>query len=269
MTEERDSEMRDEAVEQLPNGVKLAWGIVKQPSRGPKGELSIAKIVEAAIAIADRDGLAAVSMNRVAASLGFSAMSLYRYISSKDDLLVLMQDAVCRTVIPTEDSGEDWRTGMRAYVRVTMKVFLEHPWFGDIPVSGAPLTPNNLEIVDWALRMLRNLPLNDYEKMSIVLLLSSYARAIGMIARDIDQAVRKGANPDTLTGSSYTSALRQLVKPERFPYLHPLVMSGAYTEENPGENTVGDDFDFGLERMLDGIGSYLAQKNGADAKRAE
>jgi len=260
MAEDYLNDQLDEAVDKLPNGVKLAWGIVKQPSRGPKGELSIPKIVEAAIAIADRDGLAAVSMNRVAASLGFSAMSLYRYVSSKDDLLVLMQDAVCETVIPEED--EDWRSGMRTYVRATMGVFLEHPWFGDIPVSGAPLTPNNLKIVDWALRPLRDLPLNDYEKMSIVLLLSSYARAVGVIARDIDQAVRRGTDPESITGMNYTAAMRQLVKPERFPYLHPLVESGVYTEENPSENTVGDDFDFGLERILDGIESYLRRKNG-------
>jgi len=261
MTEERNNEVLDEAVDKLPNGVKLAWGIVKQPSRGPKGELSIPKIVEAAIAIADRDGLAAVSMNRVAASLGFSAMSLYRYVSSKDDLLVLMQDAVCEGRVPDDDPGDDWRAELRKYVRATMNVFLEHPWFGDIPVSGAPLTPNNLKIVDWALRPLRNLPLNEFEKMSIVLLLSSYARAIGMIARDIDQAVRNGANPDSLTGTSYTAALKHLVKPEHYPYLHPLVMSGVYTEEDPSENTVGDDFDFGLERILDGIASYLKGKD--------
>lgn len=260
MAEERNDEGLDEAVNHLPNGVKLAWGIVKQPSRGPKGELSIPKIVEAAIAIADRDGLAAVSMNRVAASLGFSAMSLYRYVSSKDDLLVLMQDAVCEMAIPEEN--EDWRDSLRTYVKLTMSVFLEHPWFGDIPVSGAPLTPNNLKIVDWSLRTLRNMPLNDFEKMSIVLLLSSYARAIGMIARDIDQAVRKGADPDSITGMSFTGALKHLVKPEAYPFLYPLVMAGVYTEEDPENNPVGNDFDFGLERILDGIEAYLSTKSG-------
>ncbi len=264
MTEERNNETLDEAVEKLPNGVKLAWGIVKPSSRGPKGELSIAKIVQAAIAIADRDGLAAVSMNRVATSLGFSAMSLYRYVSSKDDLLVLMQDEVCADFIPPEQADGDWRVNLRTYVKMTMSVFLDHPWYGDIPVSGAPLTPNNLRIVDWALRQLRKLPLNDYEKMSFVLLLSSYARAIGMIARDIDQAVRKGANPDSITGSNYTAALKNLVKPDSYPYLYPLVMSGVYTEEHPGDNPVGDDFDFGLERILDGIKSYLERKKDAD-----
>ena len=116
-------------------------------------------------------------------------------------------------------------------------------------------------IVDWALRPLRHLPLNDYEKMSIVLLLSSYARSVGIITRDIDKVVRQGANPDSIIGSSYTLALKQLVKPERFPDLYPVVMSGVYMEEYPSENTVGNDFDFGLERILDGIASYLDRKH--------
>jgi len=100
MTQDNVNEELDEAISALPNGVKLAWGITKQPSRGPKGELSIAKIVEAAIEIADRDGLASLSMSRVAAALGFTAMSLYRYVSGKEDLLVLMQDAVCAKLSP-------------------------------------------------------------------------------------------------------------------------------------------------------------------------
>lgn len=249
-----------EALDNFPNGAKLSWGIVKQPKRGPKGELSIKKIVEAAIAIADKDGLSAVSMSRVAGSLGFTTMSLYRYISSKDDLMLLMQDAVCEMAIPPERAEPDWREEMREYVRACIEVFCKHPWFGDIPIMGIPVTPNNLQIVDWVLRPMRNFPLNDYEKMSIVLLLSSYSRSSGMIQRDMLRAVQAGGSPDTFSGLNYSAALMHLVKPERFPNLHPVVMSGAYTGENESENTVGNDFDFGLERILDGIQQYLDLK---------
>lgn len=257
---QNDDYLDNEAIKNLPHGVKLSWGIVKQQKRGPKGELSIKQIVEAAVAIADKDGLSAVSMNRVAQSLGYSAMSLYRYITSKEDLLILMQDAVCDIPIPPEGTVTDWRESMREYVRASILIFREHPWFGDIPIMSIPTTPNNLQIVDWVLRSMRDLPLNDYEKMSNILLLSSYARSAGIIQRDMERAVQAGSSPGAVSGFEYTAALKQLVKPERFPDLAPIVVSGAYTGENESENTVGDDFDFGLERILDGIAHYLEHK---------
>jgi AcrR family transcriptional regulator len=248
----------EETINRLPSGVALSWGIVKQPRRGPKGELSVRKIVDAAIVIADRDGLAAVSMSRVAQSLGFTTMSLYRYITSKEDLLVLMQDAVCDIPIPPEEAGKPWRQEMREYVWACIGVFREHPWYGDIPITSVPLTPGNLQVIDWMLRIMRDFALNDFEKMSFLLLASSYGRACGLIARDMDRAIREGASAETFSGVSYGAALRQLVKPDRFPFLHPILMSGAYTDE--ADNPIGDDLDFGLERILDGIEHYLQQK---------
>ncbi|QWU17961.1 transcriptional regulator, TetR family [Paenibacillus sophorae] len=250
----------DKISEQAGNlsvGAALSWGLVEPPKRGPKRELSIPLIVETAVSIADKEGLSAVSMNRVASALGFTAMSLYRYIPSKGDLLLLMQEAVCDIPIPPEKKEEDWRGSMREFVSATIQVFRDHPWFGDVPISGIPVTPNNLRVVDWALRPMREFPLNDYEKMSIVLLLSSYARSCGLIQRDMDQAIQAGARPDEFSGLDYTATLKGLIKPEQYPNLYPVVMSGAYTGENEEENTVGNDFDFGLERILDGIAYYL------------
>jgi len=258
-----DDGLNHEALKNLPNGAKLGWGLVKQPTRGPKGELSVQKIVDAAIAIADKDGLAAVSMNKVASSLGFTTMSLYRYISSKDDLLMLMQDAVGAIEVPPEREDVDWREEMREYVCACVDMFVKHPWFGDISITSIPIMPNTLRIIDWVLRPLRHFPLNDYEKVAILLLISSYARSCGIIMRDQVRAIQAGATHETFSGLNYTAALKELVKPDRFPYLYPVIMSGSYTGENEADNTVGNDFDFGLERILDGIEFYLA-KNRSD-----
>lgn len=248
--------LNEEALEKLPNGAKLGWGLVKPSTRGPKGELSVKKIVDAAVALADRDGLAAVSMSRVAASLGFTTMSLYRYIASKDDLLMLMYDSVSELELPERKDG-DWRAEMRAYVWACVEVFVKHPWFGDIPVTSIPIMPNTLKIIDWMLGTMRTFPLNEHEKISILLLLSSYSRSVGLINRDFGQALKAGANPDTFNGLEYSAALKQLVKPDSYPHLYPIVMSGTYAGENEQTSTVGDDFDFGLERILDGVQHYL------------
>lgn len=249
----------------FPAGASLAWGLAKPPQRGPKREMSIDQIVNKAVEIADKDGLAAVSMNRIASALGFTAMSLYRYIPSKDDLLILMQEAVCDISLPAEKPPQEWRESMRDYVLGTIDIFRKHPWYGDIPIFGIPITPNNLLIVEWALQSLRDMPLNDFEKMSIVLLLSSYARTYGMLQRDIDRAVQAGSSAQEFGGLNYSAALRHLIKPDQFPLLYPIVMSGAYTGENEDQNTVGDDMNFGLERILDGIEQFLNQKKTSDA----
>ncbi|WP_040205996.1 TetR/AcrR family transcriptional regulator [Neobacillus jeddahensis] len=244
----------------LPKGVALSWGLIKQSQRGPKRELSIQQIIDATIEIADKEGLSAVSMSRVASTLGFTAMSLYRYIPSKDDLLLLIQDAVCDISPLAEEADSDWREKMRQYVKASIEIIQKHPWFIDIPISGVPIMPNQLKMVDRGLRTTRELPLNDFEKMSIVLLLSGYARSCGLIMKDMDRAVQAGMKPSEFSGLAYSGALKELVTSDGFPDLYPVLMSGAYTEENQAANTVGDDFAFGLERILDGIEHYLESK---------
>lgn len=241
----------------LPHGVALTWGLIPEPKRGPKRELSIPEIVNTAVALADKDGLAAVSMSRVAGALGYTAMSLYRYIPSKDDLLLLMQEAVCDISLPESPDPDDWRGMMRTFVWSTVQVYKDHPWFADLPIYGAPITPNSLRIVDWALQGMQKFPISGYAKMSIILLLSSYARACGILQRDMDRALSSGTSLDEFSGFSYSAALKELVTPERFPYLHPLVMSGEYTSENEAESDIGNDIEFGLERILDGVEHYL------------
>ncbi|MBB6633593.1 TetR/AcrR family transcriptional regulator [Cohnella thailandensis] len=262
MSNTEKPDLEHEALQSLPNGVLLSWGKVKQPKRGPKGELSIPQIVEAAVKIADRDGLAAVSMNRVAQSLGFTTMSLYRYITSKEDLLVLMQDAVCAVEPPAERPESQWREEMKDYVWLSLQMIRKHPWYVDVPITGVPVTPNNLLFVDWGIRTMRNLELNDYEKISFVLLLSGYARHYGILLRDMDRAIGNGATEDSFSGRGYTEALKHLVRQEDYPNLYPMVQSGVYTEEGGEPNPIGDDLEFGLNRILDGIEMYVESKKG-------
>ena len=236
----------------LPPRLALAWGVAERPERAPKRELSIERIVEAAIEIADADGLAAVSMAKVAQSLGFTTMSLYRYVTSKDDLLLLMQEAALDVEYPPAHEPADWRAELREWAQFTMAVFASHPWFLDIPVTGAPLTPNNLRGADSGLRALRSTPLDDEEKMSVILLVSGYARNAARLQTDLARAVATVDGDVTVQGSAWLDALRELVDEVRFPYLRPLVEAGTYA----GEGDI-DDTAWGLERVLDGIAVYV------------
>jgi AcrR family transcriptional regulator len=272
-TSGKAADMAEAVEDALPRAVALSWGVAEHPQRGPKRELSIERIVETAIQVADADGLAAVSMSRIASELGFTTMSLYRYVTSKDDVLALMQDAVCAVPIPPDetlggsaggsaggDGERDWRAGLRRWAMASIDVIREHPWFPDIPISGIPLMPNNLAVLDWGLREMRDLPLTDAEKMSTALLLSSYARAVAVVERDVSRSRPADAPP--AHGEAFTAALAELVTPERFPHLAPLVASGAYAESEGADEQ--DDFAFGLERILDGIATYVAARRSGE-----
>ncbi|MBT2498304.1 TetR/AcrR family transcriptional regulator C-terminal domain-containing protein [Agromyces sp. ISL-38] len=245
---------------ELPRGVALAWGVATHPQRGPKRELSIERIVDAAIEIADAEGLSAVSMSRVAASLGFTTMSLYRYVTSKDDLILLMQEGAGDVSVPDDAVERTWREGVTAWVLAIREAYRAHPWIVDIPISGAPITPKNLTIVDWFLREVRSLPLSDGEKMSALLLLTSYARATSAQERDLAAAAAAARDAGDVTGENFLEALIELVTPERFPYLSPVMASGGYIAgPEAADDEADEDFSFGLERILDGIEYHVGR----------
>lgn len=256
--------MSEETEPQLPRGIALSWGIAERPQKGPKRELSLEGIIDTAVEIADAEGLGAVSMSRIATSLGFTTMSLYRYVTSKDELVQLMQNAASFVPIPPLDAAQGWRDGLREWSASIRAVYRQHPWLLDIRVGGIPMSPSDLAMVDWALRIMRDLPLSEGERMSTLLLVSGYTRSVGLLERDLTAASLDPVSPE------HVAALKQLVTEELFPYLNPLVQSGAYTgDEDPsGDSTAGEstgenieDASYGLERILDGVEQYLTAKS--------
>ena len=255
----------------LPRAVAISWGMVADPQRGPKRELSHERIVEAAIELADAEGLSAVTMSKVAAALGFTTMALYRYVTSKDDLLELMLEATAGAVLAGTDrdlddgrSGvgrADWRDELRRLATQLRNSYLDHPWIGDVPVSSALLlSPNNLAIADLAMRSMRGLPVSDQDKTGVLLLITNYVRASSLLQRDVTATDREHT-------TIATELIKELVTEERFPDLAPMVRSGAYL---PGSSGVGpgDGFGFGLEIILDGIAAH-AEKAGTAGVRPD
>jgi AcrR family transcriptional regulator len=105
------------------------WTRPQQGSRGPSKAHDHASIAEAAVRIADAEGLEAVSMRRLAAELGAGAASLYRYVANKDELFELMVDSVMAQRSPPRPTGH-WRDDMRTLANKLRALFLRHPWLG-------------------------------------------------------------------------------------------------------------------------------------------
>src|SRR3954451_12130711 len=127
--------MSESTEPELPRGVALAWGIAASPQRGPKREMSVERIVEAAVEIADAEGLGAVSMAAVAARLGYTPMSLYRYVTAKDDLILLMQETATGLPPAAVRNIEGWRPRLAAIFQAMLEVYLRHSWMIDVPIT--------------------------------------------------------------------------------------------------------------------------------------
>ena len=255
--------MTDVEPPELPRGVALAWGVAAAPQRGPKREMSIEKIVEAAVALADADGLGSVSMAAVAAKLGFTPMSLYRYVSAKDDLLLLMQEEA--TGIPPEAHREHtgWRARLRALFEAQALIFLRHPGILSLPVAGTQVTPNGSAWLDAALAALDGTPLDGQERLSVALAVSGHARWYGMVlAGYAEQSRTSGLSADEVSARE-AEMFDRVIAADAFPHLRRAIDEGVFVAE-------GDPFRFALERTFDGVEQYIADLAGdGGARRIE
>jgi AcrR family transcriptional regulator len=233
----------------LPASIEAAWGIRERPHKGPKPALSLERIVQAAVQVAETEGLGAVSMSRVATELGGATMSLYRYVAAKDELLALMVDAAYGPPPAAAGPGEGWREGLSRWAWALRAAVRRHQWTVRIPISGLPVRPNEVAWFEYALTCLRDTGLAESEKASVILMLSGYVRNIATTEADIEAAIRaSGATPQEWM-SSYGRMLAKLADPQRFPAIAAFVAAGVFdTADDPD-----DEFSFGLERVLDGI----------------
>lgn len=243
----------------LPASIARAWGLRDRPTRGPKPGLSLEAIVAAGVRVAAADGLAAVTMGRVAVEAGTAAMSLYRYVATKDELLALMVDAVCGLppAAPTPDTP--WRAGLERWGWDYRAILQRHPWVLRIPISGPPITPNQIAWLEEGLRALRATALAEREKLSVMLLLSGFVRNEVAQATDIATAALATGTTEDQAMAAYGRLLGHLIAGDRFPALWAVIAAGVMDEpDSPDE-----EFVFGLARVLDGVESLIRERASA------
>lgn len=221
--------------------------------RGGAGTATRERIISAAIAIADAEGVAAVSMRRIAVNLDVSTMSLYRSIASKDDLLAGMMDALMGAEAwPTPPTG--WRARLEYIAHRQWRGYQSHPWLAQIVSLTRPqLAPNAMRHTEWSLRAIDGCGLDATTRLYLVLTLFGYVRGAATGLESEQQAERD-------TGIGIDEWMR--VHDARFT---PVIQSGRFRHlaklDNSGVDLDLDAlFEFGLSRLLDGFAALIEER---------
>lgn len=153
-------------------GSDLIWMRPEHAATGRPPQHSRDQITTAAVAIADREGLDAVSMRRVAAGLGTGAASLYRYLDTREDLLDLMIDATGAEYIATAPTG-DWLADLLDIGEQARTIMRRHPWLPPLLITRPVLGPNGLVLLEHVLEALAPHPGSAAAKLEAFALLNA------------------------------------------------------------------------------------------------
>ena len=193
-----------------------------------------------------------MSMAAVAKALGFTPMSLYRYVTAKDDLLLLMQEEASGFP-PLADpgaAGSGWRGEAERLYRAHLDVYLAHPWLLSLPIDGTPATPSSVAWMDAYLGAFADTPLDQDDRMAVMLAIMGQARWFGTVAAGYAEAARSSGLSVVEVGEREAALFLALVDADAYPHARAVLEAGAMGGDR-------DPMAFGIVRLLDGIASYL------------
>ena len=223
----------------VPRAVRALWGGDGASRRGPKPALTVRSIAAAGVALADAEGLAAASMAGVAQRLGFTTMSLYRYVDSKADLqLAMVEEALGAP--PEINRRLGWRNQLTAWAEAEAAALAAHPWALDVRPASPPLGPQTLAWMDLGLQILERMGLEPHRAASALLVVDGYVRqqvALGLQYAD--------------GGAGWSDRLRVVLPPDALPALTRALDAGVFDDDPSG--FPADEFAFGLDLILDGL----------------
>ncbi|GAA4931698.1 TetR/AcrR family transcriptional regulator [Streptomonospora halophila] len=241
--------------------LRLLWrhaapGQEPQRRRGPKQRLSVDEVVDAAIGLADAEGLDAVTMRGLAGRLGLAPMTLYTYVPSRQDLIVLMVDqALGRTHLP--ELPDDARLRLELVARVQHDDCRAHPWLLDVTGVRAWLGPHAADRYEWQLAAVDGLGLGDIEMDQTVALLVGFAGSIVHAEHRVRRAEQESGVSDREWWDANAPALGELMAGRSYPLAGRvgLTVGEAYQAAGSPER----ELEFGLARIIDGVLAHASR----------
>lgn len=255
---------RDTAPRDPARSVALLWGAGPRPGRTG---LDVEAVVAAAVAVADADGLAAVSMRRVADRLGVAAMSLYTYVPTRSDLVDLMADRVLDGLYPDVDALArlgSWPDALRAMAAARWRLFGDHPWLLDHGSARPVLGPRTLLVYEAELRPLDGTGLTDVEMDAVVTLVLTHVAGAARARADVLGAEAASGMSDAQWWERVGPVLAEHVDATQLPVSGRVgsATGAAYDAATSPDHALT----FGLERIIDGVDALLAGRDAPPAR---
>jgi AcrR family transcriptional regulator len=225
------------------------------PRHGPRQGLSIDAVVDAAIELADAQGLDAVTMRQVARTFGVVPMTLYTYVPGKAELLDLMLDAAYARMPRTDTSGQPWRQRLAAIAAENWHLFEIHPWAAAVSTIRPPLGPGQMAKYEHELSAFDGLGLDDVSVDDCLAYLLSFVQACARAAADARNMQRESAVDDRQWWSANAPLLARVLDENAYPTATRVGMAAGAAHGsayNPDHA-----YDFGLQRVLDGLAALI------------
>ncbi|GAA3574931.1 hypothetical protein GCM10022222_69350 [Amycolatopsis ultiminotia] len=253
--------------EQFDRTLALLWrdrtgGEPAEPARGRRPTLTIGRIVAAAVAVADADGLAATSMHRVARELGAGTMTLYTYVPGKVELVDLMVDEVLverQLPAPGEPRTGDWRAQVKLYAERTRAAYRRHPWLRETSWVRPVLGPGQFAGQEYLLSIMDGLGLPAREVAAAANSVAGYIDANAAVEAESHYLESStGQSNDAWWGQRY-SFWETYFDAGSHPAMNRTWLAGGF--DRPTAEQAADACEFGLDRLLDGIGDRAARRS--------
>ncbi|MER5319846.1 TetR/AcrR family transcriptional regulator C-terminal domain-containing protein [Streptosporangium roseum] len=227
------------------------WERLERPSPTPRQTLSPQRIAAAAAAVADAEGLEAITMRRLASELGVAPMAPYRYVAGKDDVLELMVDHVYADLRLPDGLG--WRETMRALALGTRELVLRHLWLAQLsPQARLSLTPNRMTVAEQALSALDGLGLDADAMMSVFRAVDAYvAGALNYESAVLNLLREHGWSDGGELRSELAPQMIWHMRTGRYPTFQRYLRTATRKDDTQWQ------FESGLTYVLDGIAAEL------------
>jgi AcrR family transcriptional regulator len=237
--------------------LQLLWRATIASRRGPRRGLSVDAVVEAATVLADAEGLAAVTMRRLAQTLGVVPMTLYTYVPGKAELIDLMLDAAYAAMPRTNTSGQPWRERVAAIAEENKELFEQHTWAAGISTARPPLGPGQMAKYEHELSALDGLGLDDVTMDDCLTFLLAFVQSSARAAADDRAAQRDSAVDDETWWEANAPLLARVLDEHAYP---TAARVGSAAGAAHGSAYDPDHaWDFGLQRVLDSLDMLIKQ----------
>jgi AcrR family transcriptional regulator len=227
-----------------------------RPPRKERSTLTVDQILQAAVALLDEEGIEALSMRKLAARLGVGATSLYWHVKNRDELVVLIIDAVHGEIaMPDDDPAQDWREVVSTVARDVRSTMVRHPWLVSVldQIVAANLGPNVSRLSERLLAVFERAGFELWEAEKALKTVMPYVTAVAMMEAAFHTWLARHGTTEAAWLEEANRSAKEIT--QEHPRLREL--TAAYRGADV-QASMDEDFEYGLARVLDGLQARLA-----------